>query len=432
MARRLPERVSARRPPLEWTAARATPEPHRPLPDSSPEPHRRPAASELVDPAILPGVSEPITPAGPPAEISHLVRERMEARARHDWAAADALKARIEGAGWRVTDRGSRSSVSPAAPSTVEVAGEVRYGSAAAVPSLLDQPATATWTVVVVASEEPEKVSRLLSALRAQAPVGTRVVLVANDPSDSQAAALAPASQDLAPIDGTAPELLRTSTRLGFAAALNIALRRASGEFVLLADGSAWPTGDAMSPLATALADEAVAAGGGYGLVTPEPGPLRPNTLERDNGSAPRRDPAALEAGWLAFRRSDYRELGPLDEHFVTPAWLDVWWTLRLRVGEEPEAMTEARFAADEAAEAESPDEVAGTGGDGDRGESPLPATDPSRPDEAAELTPARRAVAVPLPLERDEIPWPPDRSRLNRRNMYRVLDRFGWRDDLG
>ena len=29
--------------------------------------------------------------------------------------------------------------------------------------------------------------------------------------------------------------------------------------------------------------------------------------------------------------------LGPLDERFVTPAWLDVWWSLRLRAGEEPE-----------------------------------------------------------------------------------------------
>ena len=43
-----------------------------------------------------------------------------------------------------------------------------------------------------------------------------------------------------------------------------------------------------------------------------------------------------------------------------------------------------------------------------------------------------RRAVRLALPLDRDAVPWPPDRSRLNRRNMYRVLDRFGWREDLG
>jgi hypothetical protein len=50
---------------------------------------------------------------------------------------------------------------------------------------------------------------------------------------------------------------------------------------------------------------------------------------------------------------------------------------------------------------------------------------------DSPELPPARRAVRLELPLAREDAAWPPDRSRLNRRNMYRVLDRFGWRDDL-
>ena len=91
-------------------------------------------------------MSDPITPAGPPAEITHLVRERMEARTKHDWTRADALKEEIESAGWKITDHGSRSSVSPSAPPTVEIGDEVRYGSAISVPSLLAEPATAAWT----------------------------------------------------------------------------------------------------------------------------------------------------------------------------------------------------------------------------------------------------------------------------------------------
>ena len=141
-------------------------------------------------------MSEPTTTAGPPAEITHLVRERMEARARRDWATADTLKAQIEALGWRVTDNGRRSSVSPAAAATLEIAGELRYGSAAAVPSVLDEPAAAAWTVAIVASETPDRVSRLLAALRAHAPGGTQIVVVANDPSESQAAALQPAAPD--------------------------------------------------------------------------------------------------------------------------------------------------------------------------------------------------------------------------------------------
>jgi hypothetical protein len=365
-------------------------------------------------------VSEPTSPAGPPAEITHLVRERMEARARGDWATADTLKARIEALGWRVTDHGRRSSVSPAMPASLEVAGELRYGSAAAVPSVLDEPVAAGWTVAIVASEAPNRVSRLLAALRVHAPGGTQVVLVANDPSNSQAAALEPGTPDRAPIGGSVPEVLRTSTRLGFAATLNIALRRAQGEIVILADGSAWPTGDAFSSLASALADPAIAAVGGFGLVASAAGALRPNALERPDGSFAVQDVAALEAGWLAFRRSDYRDLGPLDEHFVSPAWLDVWWTLRLRVGaeaeEEPEA-DETATAADERTE-------------------PTPVTSPTfdtspEPAESSELPAPRRAVRLELPLFREETLRPPDRSRLNRRNMYRVLDLFGWRDDL-
>jgi hypothetical protein len=364
-------------------------------------------------------VNDLTSPTAPPAQITHLVRERTEARARRDWARADALKAEIEAAGWRVVDRGNRTSVSPAAPQTVELDGELRYGSAAAVPSLLDSPATATWTVVVVASEQPDRVSRLLAALRTHAPGGTGVVVVANDPSDAQVAALGPEAPDRAPIGGIVPDLLRTSTRLGYAAALNIGLRRAAGELVLLADATAWPTGDAITPLAAALADpadagrRAVAAAGGFGLHAAESAPLRPNALRREPVSA---EATALEGAWLAFRRSDYRELGPLDERFVTPSWLDVWWTLRLRAGAEPEG---AEYI--ESAEPDGPEESAA----GEAAEAVEAGT------HDIEMPAPRRAVSLELPLDREDVPWPPDRSRLNRRNMYRVLDRFGWREDL-
>jgi hypothetical protein len=350
-------------------------------------------------------------PAGPPPQITHLIRERTEARARHDWPRADALKVQIETAGWRIVDHGNRTSVSPAAPAGMEIDGELRFGSASAVASLLDAPATANWTVVIVASEAPEQVSRLLAALRAHAPTETQVVVVSNDPSDAQSMALRPGTPDRVPVGGLDPEVLRTSTRLGYGTALNIGLRRATGEFVLLADATAWPTGDAMAPLAAALHDPAVAAAGGFGLAAAEPGPLRPNALTRMASAAA--EATALEGAWLAFRRSEYRDLGPLDEHFVTPAWLDLWWTLRLRAGEEPEG---AEYVESE--------------GDAESGESAAPesATAEAPP---IDMPAPRRAVLLELPLARDEVAWPPDRSRLNRRNMYRVLDRFGWREDL-
>ena len=370
-------------------------------------------------------MSEPTSPAGPPAEISHLVRERVEARARRDWARADAIKAQIEAAGWRVVDRRGRSSVSQATPASVEADGEIHYGSAAGVASLLDQPATAAWTVAIVASEAPDRVSRLLGALRTHAPAGTQVVIVANDPNEAQVAALSPDAADRAAIGGLAPEVIRTSARLGYAAALNIALHRSAGELVLITDGTAWPIGDAISPLASALGDDAVAAVGGFGLYAADDEPLRPNALDREPATddvAARSSPTALEAGWLAFRRSDYVGLGPLDEHFVTPSWLDVWWTLRLRAGEEPEGWQGAE---------PSPEDEAGDPAGADSADTPA-ATEGDTPEPEYDFPEPRRAVRLELPLEREAVGWPPDRSRLNRRNMYRVLSRFGRRIDLG
>jgi hypothetical protein len=348
----------------------------------------------------------------------------MEARARRDWPAADALKSRIEAAGWVVVDRGLASSVRRAAPASTEVGGEIRYGSAVDVPSLLDEPASAPWTVVSVASEDPEAMSRLLAALRTGAPAGTQVVVVANDPSGAQAAALATGSADRAPVGGREIEVLTTAARLGHAAASNVALRRAAGELILLADGSAWPVGDALAPLAGALADSDVAAAGAFGLVSRDPGRLRPGALELSSVA----EAAALLSGWLAFRRSDYIELGPLDERFLTAAWLDVWLSLRLRSGAEtdstpgpvrdaePEANAEPQ--AEAGAEPEPEPEALGAG------------AEPSGGPELV-LPPPRRAVRLDLPLEGPGPAWPPDRSRLNRRNMYRVLDRFGARRDL-
>jgi hypothetical protein len=130
-------------------------------------------------------------------------------------------------------------------------------------------------------------------------------------------------------------------------------------------------------------------------------------------------DAATLEGAWLAFRRSDYIALGPLDERFVTPSWLDVWWTLRLRAGEEPQG---AEYV--ESEPAAERDDAADDAADG--------RSDAERRDNADVTMPQpRRAVAVQLPLNRDETTWPPDRSRMNRRNMYRILERFGWREDL-
>jgi hypothetical protein len=322
----------------------------------------------------------------PPDEVETLARERASARASHDFARADLLKASIEAAGWRVTDRGTAYRLDPAAPPTIEAVGVVRHGSAETVPSLIDEPASARFTVLLVADERPDDLARILDGLRAHAPGGTQVVIVANDPSPDQAGRLVQGTPDLAPVAGAEPELVWTSARLGHAVALNAGLRRARGEVIVLAEADVEVAGDALTPLAAALADPSVAVAGGFGLAGPD---------LRHLADAAGHDVDAIDGRWLAFRRSEVATLGPLDEKFIVERWLDTWWSLVLRAGPDPDA-----------------DEL------------------------------PRRAVRMDLPLVIHEraaadsphvadSPAPAERDRLARRNFYRVLERFRGRADL-
>lgn len=314
----------------------------------------------------------------PPGEIEALARERAAARAAREYARADSLRATIEAAGWRVVDHGVAYRLEPAAPPTIEAVDSIRYGTSAAVPTVLEVPPTAAFSVLLLADDWPDELARTLGGLRAHAPAGTQVLIVANDPVPTQATRLAPGSPDLEPVAGAEPELLWTSARLGHAAALNVGLRRARGALVVLGDTSVEPTGDALTPLAVALADPGVAVAGGFGLVSSD---------LRHFVQAAGPDVDAIELAWLAFRRADLPTLGPLDERFALSESLDTWWSLVLRSGTDP-------------------------------------------------ALPPRRAVRLDLPLIRHEQRGRPslpaaERERLARRNFYRLLDRFRDRSDL-
>ena len=321
-----------------------------------------------------------MTPASttPPDEIEALARERAGARASRDFARADVLRATIEAAGWRITDQGTAFRLEPAAPPTIEAVGVLRHGSPETVPSVLDEPASARFTVLLIADDWPEELARILDGLRAHAPDGTHVVIVANEPTPAQAGRLAPASPDLAPIAGAEPEMLWTSARLGHASALNAGLRRARGEVVVLAGTSVGVAGDALTPLVEAFADPSLAVAGGFGLVGPD---LR--HLVESAGP----DVDAIDGRWLAFRRADIATLGPLDGKFVSPHALDTWWSLVLRAG-------------------------------------------------TSSGLPPRRALQLELPLVRHMRTGAVSadaarRDRLARRNVYRLLERFRDRPDL-
>ena len=319
-----------------------------------------------------------------PDEIVRLADARAAARRARDWATADALLDRIAAAGWKVIDVGTLYDLVRASPPDVHEGDTIRFGSSAGVPSRLDERPSGTASVVLLATDWPDDLARTLRAVSTTAPAGTQIIVVGNLASPAQAAALDALEAQGPPAEGMTLEVLRTSVRLGFAAALNAGIRRASSPVVLLLDTSVEPLGDLVSLVATWLQDPTVAVTGPFGIVSDDLRRFR----DAPEGVI---DVDAIEGYAIAFRRSDYAARGPLDEHFVFYRHLDIWWSLVLR----------------------------------DQGE--------DEPDDAA----PRRAVRLSgVPVERHpHRGWTslPDeeRDRLSKKNYYRVLKRFASRRDL-
>jgi cysteinyl-tRNA synthetase len=321
-----------------------------------------------------------------PDEVFEAAKARAEARRARDWETADRLRGVIEAAGWAIVDQGSHFTLRPTHPPDVEVDGIVRYGSSASVPSRLDEAPVGVASVVLVATDWPEDVERAVVALAEHAPDGTQVIVVDDALPGDAATDLAALGRRDPGAPGIQTEVVTLSARLGAAAALNAGIRRASAPVVIILDGSVEPTGDVVTPLATALEDPTVAVAGPFGIVSAD---LR----QFDDPAEGAVDVDVIEGYAMAFRRSEFAERGPLDEHFDFYRNLDIWWSLVLRDGEWD--------------------------------------------DEGAAVNPIRRAVRVPgLPLVRHEHRgWTslPDaeRDKLSKKNFYRVLKSFASRQDL-
>jgi hypothetical protein len=323
----------------------------------------------------------------PPEEVPQPVRDLAEARAvarrARDWATADRLRGEIEAAGWRVIDAASLYSLERAAPPDVVGEGTIRYGSSASVPSRLHDEPVGVASVVVVAEVAGAALALAVRALAEHAPDGTQLIIVANAPADADGASI----RDLDLADpgspGVGTDVVWTSARLGFAAALNAGIRRAAAPVVILLGPGVEPAGDVVSPLVSALEDPSVAVAGPFGLVSQD--------MQRfEDAPEALMDVVGIGGGVLAFRRADHLGRGPLDEHFVVPDDLGLWWSLVLRDTTE---------------------------------------------DDDVERQP-RRAVQVRVPATRpptavSDAARDQQQARHARRNRYRVLKRFATRRDL-
>jgi hypothetical protein len=322
------------------------------------------------------GYSARMTRSRIPDEVLTAAHDRSLARVARDWPEADRLRATIEDAGWKVEDRGTDFALSLAHARDVVEGERVRYGTSRSVPSRIEEPPVGLATVVLIATDWPADVARMLDGLIANAPLGTSIVIVGNGPSAEQSEALDAAGA--APSGRLPVEVAWTSERLGRGATINVGLRRVTGPIAILLDSCTNPTGDFVTPLIRALDDATIAIAGPWGAVSAD---LRHFAVAQAG------DVVAIDGACQAFRRADYVERGPLDERFTHHSYLDIWWSLVLR----------------------------------DRGE----------------VKPPGRAVSLDgLPIVRHEQGAGDDladveRERLVKRNFYRFLDRFGARRDL-
>lgn len=250
-----------------------------------------------------------------PHDIRQLADERARARRARDWTTADRLKAELEREGWRVVDAGTLYSLERLPPPVVEVDGMFRYGASAAVPSRLDEPALSGCTFVLVADDVGGLLPRAVAAVMAHC-AAAQVVVVANAPSPEVTAEVAAVAAGV--------DVVWLAPRLGVAAAWNAGLRRVSSEIAAVLDVRVGVRGDAAAAFTAALEDAEVAVAGLRGLVTTD--------LVRFEPALPGAATAdAVDRLGIAFRRADLIARGPLDEHFATGDYLDVWWSLMLR-----------------------------------------------------------------------------------------------------
>jgi Glycosyl transferase family 2 len=248
------------------------------------------------------------TSGGPevPEEVRGLAAERDDARARKDFAAADALRDRIAEMGFEVADSLQGPTLRPLAPrseATARIpASEVR--------SLLDDPATFDVSVQWVHEGWAEDVLRALRAFRADEG-GRRVQYVVADVTGADPASF-----------GDGIEVLSLAEGTGWAAARNAGLRRSLGRIVLVVDGSVAPVGEVFGPLEEALADPTVGVCGPFGITSRDL-----HSFEESDGP----DVDAIEGYLMAMRREVLQLAGLFGERFRWYRTADIEYSFRVK-----------------------------------------------------------------------------------------------------
>lgn len=191
----------------------------------------------------------------PPDEVRVLAARRAAARAARDFATADTVRDEMAAAGWLVQDGRAGWTLAPAPP----------YKVLPAVTSLPDhsgEPDHAGATVAVLVEGWPDDVRECVGGLLAHAPANVTVFALDLGNVDG-------AGNVLHDVAARHPDRIRewhVAGTAGWATARTALLRADRSAVHIWIDISTVLTGDALTPLLTALADPTVVAAGWRGV----------------------------------------------------------------------------------------------------------------------------------------------------------------------
>jgi GT2 family glycosyltransferase len=250
----------------------------------------------------------------------------------------------------------------------VEVDGKL-YRIARQIPSFLDEPDLCTFSVHILAQDSIETSRRCVeSVLRFAGEHSLELILVDNASQDGlDAWAEALRQRD------TRVHVLRATRKMGIAEARNIGLRQSRGRYILLLDTSLEVAGDIFTPLAQTLSDDDIGLTGLRGL--------RTNDLRHfEESQEP--EVEVVDSTCMAFRRTLLRRTGLFDDRYRVPTYMDIDLSFAIR----------------------------------DNG-------------VQAVLTPDLPLTSHPITQTASQSAS--EQARLNKRNFYRFLEKWGDRDDL-
>ncbi|MGI0135049.1 MAG: glycosyltransferase, partial [Candidatus Micrarchaeaceae archaeon] len=164
-----------------------------------------------------------------PADILALSHERDELRKRGQYGRADALKKRIEEAGYNIKDnpRGAHLVILP----SIEIDG-VAYRTARQVPSLLDESDTCLFSVQILANNCLAEARRCIeSILCHSANQAIEIILIDNASQDELGDWASEFQQEAALL-----HVIHTSRVMGEAEARNLGLKQSRGRYILQLD----------------------------------------------------------------------------------------------------------------------------------------------------------------------------------------------------